>query len=87
MTANIENLKQRLQLIVQACEDTQGALRVVEDRVDGAMIALTAATDSSEHDAVTTALSELGKIKAMIEQQIASAKMAADAVATYRFTR
>jgi hypothetical protein len=84
---SIENLKQRLGMIIDACGEIQSALRLAEDRTDGAMVSLTHTAEDSANDDVAAALTELGKIKQGIEDYVAAAQQAADKVAAYRATR
>lgn len=84
---SIENLKQRLDLIIEACGAVQSALRLAEDRSDGALIAIAHTCEDSSHEEVARAMTQLGKIKQGIEQYVAAASEAADAIASYKMTR
>jgi hypothetical protein len=84
---SIENLKQRLALIVQACGDVQSALRTAEDRADGALVSIAHTCEDSAHPEVERAMTELGKVKQGIEDYVAAAANAADAIAAYSMTR
>ena len=84
---SIENLKQRLDLIIEACGGVQSALRTAEDRADGALQSIAHTCEDSAHPEVTRALTELGKVKQGIEDYVAAATSAADAIAAYKMTR
>jgi hypothetical protein len=84
---SIENLKQRLGMIIEACNGIQSAARLIEDRTDGAIVSLTHTCEDSANDDVSNALAALGEIKSVVEQQIAAAVRAADAIASYSASR
>lgn len=84
---SIENLKQRLDLIIEACGGVQSALRTAEDRADGALISIVHTCDDSAHPDVTRAMAALGKVKQGIEEFVAAAADAADGIAAYKMTR
>lgn len=84
---SIENLKQRLDLIIEACGAVQSALRTAEDRADGALVSIAHTCEDSAHPEVARAMTELGKVKQGIEDYVAAAASAADAIASYKMTR
>lgn len=84
---SVENLKQRLAMIVDACGQIQSALRTAEDRTDGAMISLAHTTEGSGSDEITSAFAALGMIKQGIEDYVAAAATAAEHITAYAATR
>ncbi len=85
--ASVENLKQQLSMIAQTLDEVQSALRVVEDRTDGAFTAVSHATEDSANSDVLVALVNLAKIKEAIEGQVNAAHEATEALTRYRDTR
>jgi antitoxin (DNA-binding transcriptional repressor) of toxin-antitoxin stability system len=84
---SIENLKARISLIIQEVEAIESALMLVVDRVDAAIVATAHTGEDSASDHVATALSSLGRVKGEIEQQVAAALDAREALTFYRESR
>lgn len=80
----IEGLKGRINEIINAVEGIESALRLVEDRTDGALVATSNATEESASLDVLAALASFAKIKQEIEGQAGAALAAKEALERYR---